>query len=258
MRQGDFSIEIVPHGDGNVRELDSGHVLARPHQQYALRIRNHGPLYAVTAIRIDGRAVTAGGLVVAPWSATVLERPIGSKDSGRFTVVAEGDEHTFGPDGGRDNEALGLIAAEFRRELPRGNERRDDPTIVVGVPVDVPSRPLPGAPVPPQRWPIAPPEWNAPANRSPEPGISRVTAYQTRPVDSSRDNRHGERGIERAAGTGLGHSDQTFEPISLGPLETEATTISLRIVIGTEDAIAETPVRPLENSDSPARPAARP
>jgi hypothetical protein len=64
--------------------------------------------------------------------------------------------------------------------------------------------------------------------------------------------------IERAAGTGLtGHSDQEFVPVSLGPLESEATLIQLRLVIGTEAALAEDASQPLEH-DAPARPVARP
>lgn len=64
--------------------------------------------------------------------------------------------------------------------------------------------------------------------------------------------------VERAAGTGLtGSSDQEFVGISVGALETEATVIRLRLVIGTEEALA-TP-RPLpQTSDAPARPAPRP
>jgi hypothetical protein len=71
--------------------------------------------------------------------------------------------------------------------------------------------------------------------------------------------REAEDAMERAAGTGLtGHSDQQFVPIQLGPLENEATTIRLRLVIGTEAAIAEQPARPLADVREPARPAARP
>ena len=64
--------------------------------------------------------------------------------------------------------------------------------------------------------------------------------------------------IERAAGTGLtGHSDQQFVPARLGPLEAEATVIQLRLVIGSESAIAaESPL--IESDPAPARPAARP
>ena len=40
MRVGDFGVEVVPVGTGRVRELDSGHVLARPGQVYALRLGN--------------------------------------------------------------------------------------------------------------------------------------------------------------------------------------------------------------------------
>jgi hypothetical protein len=65
--------------------------------------------------------------------------------------------------------------------------------------------------------------------------------------------------IERAAGTGLtGHSDQRFVPIELGPLETEATVIQLRLVIGTEAALAEEATRPLVDRVAPSRPAPRP
>ena len=64
--------------------------------------------------------------------------------------------------------------------------------------------------------------------------------------------------VERAAGTGLtGSSDQEFVQVSVGALEAEATVIRLRLVIGTEEALA-TP-RPLpETDDAPARPAPRP
>ncbi|HEV8216844.1 MAG TPA: hypothetical protein VGP95_13450, partial [Gemmatimonadaceae bacterium] len=62
MRVGDFSVEVVPYREGTVRELDSGHVLARPGQVYTLRLRNHGPLRAVAEIDIDGKSVTDSGL----------------------------------------------------------------------------------------------------------------------------------------------------------------------------------------------------
>jgi hypothetical protein len=64
--------------------------------------------------------------------------------------------------------------------------------------------------------------------------------------------------IERAAGTGLtGSSDQEFVPVSVGALESEATVIRLRIVIGSDEALS-TP-RPLPRTDEvPARPAPRP
>jgi hypothetical protein len=64
--------------------------------------------------------------------------------------------------------------------------------------------------------------------------------------------------IERAAGTGLtGSSEQEFVPAQVGALESEATVIRLRLVIGAEEAI-EAP-RPLPESEAvPARPAARP
>ena len=100
MRNGDFSVGIVPHDGGRVRELESGHVLARPGQVYRIRLRNHGPLYAVAHVELDGHPITAGGLVLAPLSTTELERPINDGETGRFVVVSEGDEGTFGPDGG--------------------------------------------------------------------------------------------------------------------------------------------------------------
>ena len=53
MRNGDFSVGIVPHDNGRVRELESGHVLARPGQVYRIRLRNHGPLYAVLVPKLD-------------------------------------------------------------------------------------------------------------------------------------------------------------------------------------------------------------
>src|SRR5262245_23740360 len=146
MRVGDFSVEVVPHGSGRVRELDAGHVLARPGQVYRLRLRNHGPLYCVTHVDLDGKRVTAGGLVLEPWSVTELERPIDAGEHGRFTVVAEGDESVFGPDGGRDNPSLGLIEASFRRELPNDDRREALPPVIFspeksyGTP---PARPLP-------------------------------------------------------------------------------------------------------------------
>jgi hypothetical protein len=66
--------------------------------------------------------------------------------------------------------------------------------------------------------------------------------------------------IERAAGTGLtGSSDQEFVPTHVGPLETEATVIQLRIVIGTADVFSAP--RPLPDDaahTAPSRPAARP
>jgi len=115
MRVGDFSVEVVPYLEGRVRELESGHVLARPGQIYRLRLRNHGPLRAVVDIDIDGKSVTASRLVLRPWSMTELERPLRDGEHGRFTIVGEGNEAVFGPDGGRDNESLGVIRAAFQR-----------------------------------------------------------------------------------------------------------------------------------------------
>jgi len=248
MRVGDFVVEVVPYGSGHVRELDTGHVLARPGQVYCLRVRNMGPLHCVANVRIDDSVVTANGLVLAPYSTTDLERPINDREHGRFTVVAEGNEAVFGPDGGRDNPELGLIEATFRRELPgsRDGERRSLPEVSIrslgtrslGRFFDRPESPRPQH---------APPSVSAIASPA------RVDDPFTRGVRETEDS------IERAAGTGLtGHSDQQFVPFQLGPLEAEPTTIQLRLVIGTEAAIAEQSVRPLPDVREPARPAARP
>jgi hypothetical protein len=267
MRKGDFGVEVVAASHGRVRELDSGHVLARSGQVYRLRLRNFGPLPCVADVTIDGERVTAGGLVLEPWSATELEHPVGASDDGCFTVIAEGDETVFGDDGGRDNRRLGLIEARFRRELPRGDRKSEIPPAVVSPSLPAPSRPLPAVPsLPPlaplpSRFPPAPPEWVPPLNRGAPPrGFVSTSAFYpgalpAPPVfyDEAAD------AIERAAGTGLtGHSDQQFVPASLGPLEAEATVICLRIVIGSEQAIAVDPARPLVADDAPSRPAARP
>jgi hypothetical protein len=238
MRNGDFSVGIVPHASGRVRELESGHVLARPGQIYRIRLRNHGPLYAVAHVELDGHAITGGGLVLAPLSITELERPINDGETGRFVVVGEGDEDTFGPDGGRDNNALGLIDARFRRELPRRDRLVDAPPTLYSPrgedPISVPRRPLPGV----------------------YAGSNRIEAFR---VPSHLLDIVSESPIERAAGTGLtGHSDQQFVPIQLGPLEDEETVIRLRLVIGSAAAIAEESTRVPAEHGVPSRPLARP
>ena len=264
MRVGDFSVEVVPRGKGAVRELDSGHVLARPGQVYALRLRNYGPLRCVADVRLDGEVVTAGGLVLEPLAVEELERPISEEEYGRFTVVGEGNERVFGPDGGRDNPDLGLIEVRFRRELPRDGDR--------GHP-----RPLPSiaqrAPSRFDREDMTSIRMSLDAQRGggsldrPSPNgrvagelassfdaIARPPAFPS--VGLPERGLHPD--IERAAGSGLtGHSDQRFRAVELGPLEKEATVIQLRLVIGSAEAIAE--ARPVpERSQSPARPAARP
>ena len=242
MRVGDFGVDVVAHGGGRLEERESGHVLARPGQVYRLRLRNFGPLYCVVEVNVDGRRVTAGGLVLEPWGSTELERPISADEDGRFTVVAEGDESVFGPDGGRDNPALGLIEASFRRELPRTNRGMEAPPFL-----SFPSTPMRrglDGPRPPSRFPIEPAVTSAYRTVEPPP----------RPLTQHRDD-----AIERAAGTGLtGHSDQRFVPIELGPLEVEATVIQLRLVIGSEAALAEEATRPLIERAVPPRPAPRP
>lgn len=237
MRVGDFAVEIVPSDGGRVRELESGHVLARAGQVYRLRLRNSSPLYCVVDVDIDGERVTAGGLVIAPWSVTELERPIDAGERGRFTVVAEGDEAVFGPDGGRDNPALGLIEARFRRELPR-DARSDKPIEWFGVSEGL--RSLERARL---SWPGSRPIIQS--IRTAEPSMPPL-------VESPSS------AIERAAGTGLtGWSDQEFVPIQLGRLESEATVLRLRLVIGTETALAVESLSHTERQ-APARPAARP
>ena len=275
MRVGDFSVEVIGTGSGVTRETGSGHVLARPGQVYTLRLRNHGPLRAVAEISIDGHSVTGKGLVIDAMSSIDLERPIHATERGRFTVIAEGDERVFGPDGGRDNPNLGLIEARFRRELPN-RERYELGAPSIPRPIVTPTSPP--APESPPGWPrrpFAPPEWTsrsrdegvplrsmptspkrnwiqalmAPAITTDEPVVPRSEPPAQVPND-----------VERAAGTGLtGSSSQEFVPVHVGQLESEATVIRLRLVIATEEAL-EAP-RPLPDSESeraPARPAARP
>ena len=264
MRVGDFAVEIVAHGTGRVRETQSGHVLARPGQVYRLRLRNFGPLYCVAEVEIDGHGVTGGGLVLEPWGTTELERPVDAAEDGRFTVVAEGDETVFGPDGGRDDPKLGLVEARFRRELPRKDRRPEPPAIFAPrLAPEPPARPSPDG-VPPGRLPFGPPpEWSPLLNQGPSAEDARsFTMNLSEAVvreESVRDGVGMPPGVERAAGTGLtGHSDQQFVPFQLGPLEKDATVVSLRIVIGSEAAIAEDAPRPLADRYAPARPAARP
>ena len=241
MRVGDFSVEIIGVQGGFVRELDSGHVLARPGQVYMLRLRNHGPLRAVADLSIDGHAVTGGGLILSAWGSVDLERPIHATERGRFTVIAEGDEGVFGPAGGRDNESLGLIEARFRRELPRPGRRID-------VPLGSPS------------WSSGPMPDQPPGGPMRRMGIDALLAAAV-PVDAPAPPiapEHFGDAIERAAGTGLtGSSGQDFVPTHVGLLETEATVLQLRLVIATDGALASP--RPLPKSDTaPVRPAPRP
>jgi hypothetical protein len=78
------------------------------------------------------------------------------------------------------------------------------------------------------------------------------------PAEAPAAPTHVRDAIERAAGTGLtGSSQQEFMSVYVGPLETEATVIQLRLVIGTDDAL--TAARPLPGvATTPARPAPRP
>jgi hypothetical protein len=267
MRIGDFGVEVVPRGKGiGVRETASGHVLARPGQVYALRIRNYGPLRCVAEVSIDGRTVSAGGLVVDAWTATELERPITPDEDGRFTVIAEGDERVFGPDGGRENPNLGLIEVRFRRELPpRPDEPRPlPPTVFTGLDLSDARRSFSSNP------PDRAPKWNASASRmpgTPNGQVLRGLMHRLDPFDRAEPARPfdgessvGDDGgdIEGAAGTGLtGHSSQRFEPIRLGKLEAEATTVQLRLVVASAESISAALAAP-ESVQPPARPAARP
>ena len=273
MRVGDFSVEIVPAVAGSVRELESGHVLARPGQVYSLCLRNHGPLRAVADVTIDGQTVTGGGLVLDAGSTVRLERPIHETERGRFTVIAEGDEQVFGPDGGRDNPDLGLIEARFRRELPSEKRREKPqapaiprPIVTMPLPPNVPPAPDPTAP---PRRPFAPPEWTPPiweGVAAPSDKFTRslrrsFTALMlpTAPLEApASPGQVSDDAIERAAGTGLtGSSSQEFVPVHVGKLESEATVIQLRLVIGSDEALSAP--RPLPHSDTaPARPVPRP
>lgn len=237
MRVGDFSVEVVPHGPGRLRETASGHVLARPGQVYRLRLRNHGPLRAVVHLELDGRAITDSGLVLEPMRTMELERPVRHGEHGRFVVVAEGNESVFGPDGGRENDDLGLIDARFRRELPRND------------------------------WPIsydrARPTEARPISVFPQRLYRRMAPEallrSNEDVVSRPDARFVDESSVFAAGTGLtGHSDQEFVRVHVGALETEATVIRLRLVVGTLEAIeaGDDVIRPIDAA--PARPLARP
>jgi len=262
MRVGDFGVEVVPVNEGEVvRELASGHVLARPGTVYKLRLRNYGPNRCVTQISIDGTSVTASQLVLEAYSATFLERPVHATESGRFTVIAEGDERAFGPDGGRDNPNLGLIEAGFRRELP-------DVMQWVGVTRSIPDKdtprhpslpePSPRIPAPPGR-PMAPPEWTPMSAMPRAPRRADISASHLSRVEVERQAPPAvDDMVERAAGTGLtGHSTQEFVPVTVGPLEDFTWMVRLRIVVGTEEALAAP--RPLPNEETaPARPAPRP
>jgi hypothetical protein len=263
MRIGDFAVEVLPRGKGvGVREVASGHVLARPGQVYALRIRNFGPLRCVADVKIDGRTVTAGGLVIEAWCTEELERPISPDEDGRFTVVAEGDERVFGPDGGRDNPDLGLIEVRFRRELPGGPERPRPLPPTAGIFDRDVIRPEPAHPLRP--YPAEITNYSFGADDRP-PGESRLMARHglsprsfRAPAEEDTILREPDADIERAAGTGLtGHSSQRFTPTRLGPLETEATVIQLRLVIASVEAI-EAARSLIEDPILPARPAARP
>jgi hypothetical protein len=272
MRVGDFSVDVVAV-DGDVREIESGHVLARPGQVYVLRLHNHGPLRCVADVTIDGHGVTGGGLVIDPWSRVDLERPIHASERGRFTVIAEGDERVFGPDGGRDNPDLGLIEARFRRELP--NAARPQPIREPSIPRPIVTMPSPDRspaspdPDPYPRRPFTPPEWTPPtwhaqAARA-QPPLGRAAAFEIQalmapsvPFATPAAPEQVSDAIERAAGTGLtGTSNQEFVPVSVGTLESEATVVRLRLVIGAPDAV-DAP-RPLPGAEAvPARPVARP
>jgi len=259
MRIGDFAVEVVPRGKGvGVREVGSGHVLARPGQVYALRLRNSGPLRCVAEVSIDGRVVTAGGLVLEPYCTEELERPISPDEDGRFTVVAEGDERVFGPDGGRDNPNLGLIEVRFRRELPGGGgperARPLPPSIMEPGILSRHSRLSPDVLRTLGREDVPHNDFKALMRR-----MDGAPAEPSRPYEDDLGlDDTSLHDVERAAGTGLtGHSSQRFIPTKLGPLEREATVIQLRLVIASVDAI-QAASSLVEEQRAPERPAARP
>lgn len=264
MRTGDFTVEVVPRGKGvGVREVESGHVLARPGQVYALRLRNRGPLRCVADVRIDGRNVTAGGLVIDAGCTEELERPITPDEDGCFTVVAEGDEGVFGADGGRENDELGLIEVRFRRELPGGERPRPLPPASADLLDRTPERPLGSSPASPGPEIAVRMSLGASGAPNADRFAGRFEEYASwlfREMQPTPflDERQSDEDLERAAGTGLtGHSTQRFRPTTLGPLEAEATLIQLRLVIASEEAIRSAPVRRDEHA-APARPLARP
>jgi hypothetical protein len=244
MRSGDFGLEAIAVRGNDLRETETGHVLARPGAVYAIRLRNFGPLRCVANVQLDGKPVTAGGLVLDAYSVVTLERPVDGTEHGRFTVIAEGNERVFGPDGGRDNPDLGLIEARFRRELPN-TSRRDDPRPLP----DFPSLPMPNRAMAPPGW--TPSHWNS-GSRPDISAIAPGAGVHQRPSRGISDH------VERAAGTGLtGHSNQEFTTAFVGPLESEATVLKLRVVIGTEDAF-ETSEPNKHEAAAPERPVARP
>ena len=107
---------------------------------------------------------------------------------------------------------------------------------------------------------MAPPEWTPPGWVNEQPAKFTRSSFEARLARATREALPAVPAdfIERAAGTGLtGHSSQQFVPVAVGPLESEATVIRLRIVIGSDEALAAP--RPLpESQEAPARPAARP
>jgi hypothetical protein len=262
-------------GEGDLRETASGHVLARPGTVYGIRLRNHGPLRCVADVRLDDKSVTGAGLVIDAYGAVTLERPVQGSETGRFTVIAEGDERVFGPDGGRDNPSLGSIVVSFRRELPRPELRV--PTFAAGeprmpIPIPAPGSPAPHdpfepspIPTPPGR-PMAPPEWSPPMARARGAGVPRASASPASSPPQVQVPRAPSAVppaelMERAAGTGLtGRSSQEFVSVTVGPHEADATVIRLRLVIGTEEAFnAPRPLRDVQELEAgPARPPARP
>ena len=91
-----------------------------------------------------------------------------------------------------------------------------------------------------------------------QPSAISALMAPTMPAEAPAAPTHVRDAIERAAGTGLtGSSRQEFMSVYVGPLETEATVIQLRLVIGTDEAL--TAARPLPGvATTPARPAPRP
>lgn len=262
MRVGEVSVRLVPVGGGELIEGEDGRVLARPRQVYAIHVTNHAERRAVARVAVDGLPVTDGGLVLAAGETVTLERPVAEGEHGRFTVFPEGTEEVFGEDGGRDNPDLGLVETEYRREL----EPPREPVAIPRLPPQPSVREFDFPPVsPPFPAPGTPPApQTPPAPRPPAPGVPQIWSSATAralpretlaPAVVVRES-----DVESAAGTGLtGRSEQRFRTVQVGALESEATRVRLRLVIGGPEAFDRPRPLPGERERPvPPRPAPRP
>jgi hypothetical protein len=165
---------------------------------------------------------------------------------------------------------LGLIEVRFRRELPGGPERARPLSPTLGEASSRgPTLPIPAHPS--RLRPEVFPSWNVSASTGSSlpngGGAHRLSrhfdpppASLLSPVEPARPSTDEPTldDVERAAGTGLtGHSTQRFAPTQLGPLESEATVVQLRLVISSVEAI-DAARSLVEDPSTPVRPAARP